>query len=60
MILYSGKTFGDTGDYQAWGDYQACSSLKDKNYLILFAGEKSIGICFFSPCNATIMNALKP
>ena len=54
MILYSGKTLGDTGDYQA------CSSLKDKNYLLVFAGAKSIGICFFSPCNATIMNALKP
>ena len=54
MILYSGKTFSDMGDYQA------CSSLKHKNYILVFAGDKSIGICFFSPCNAIIMNALKP
>ena len=32
MILYSGKTLGDMGDYQA------CSSLKERNYLLVGAG----------------------
>ena len=33
---------------------------KDKNYILLFAGDKSFGIFSLSPFNATIMNALKP
>jgi len=27
---------------------------------MLFVGEKSVGICFISPCNAAIMNVIKP